>query len=803
MKNIFRKLWGTFKISASICLASFCTSSCADSYVDRSFLSDMKWKEFMSQHDMYWTHLTADPTEPTVDGPLYTGYYAGAIMGNGILGTNLYKLKENVYRLNVGRSDVTEIRKPYNLFNSARLPIGYFTLSTVGQVSQEEMRLSLYDAVTRGSFTTDKGRINFDTYVYALKDYIIFKSETEGDEINYQWNFVPQKAVSPRYIFNQSAPAGYLNHEGNANPPAKHRKIGDIQLVIQPLVTDSCMTTIGKVYVVAWREQKQQNHRLMIATVAQKDSEEEAVRCALATINKGFSETSVHLKQTHTNWWHQFYQHAAFLSFPDTRLESFYWAQYYKFASTTRPGKPIVDLQGVWPTWDTPWTAVWINLNLQLTYSWQTKANLGWLSQSLWESLYAHKENLTRNVTDIPHQSNWTDAACLGRTSSYDFHSPLDPRLVESNQYEVGNLTWLLYYYWQYCNAYGKTEELTTRLFPLLKSAVNLYFHIRTEKDGRYGLPATASPEYMNKYIGTNTNYDLASLRWGLQTLMDIDSQYGLHDPKFPEWKDFLEHLVDYPYDDETGYKVSDLYTFDNVEHRHYSHLFMIYPYYLVNWGQKENRSKIQLSVSRWRGNQGYSRTGKAAMLLSMGKGDEALSEMETFLDRFIKPNTLYAETGPVIETPFAALSTIHDFYMQDWGGVIRIFHGIPTSWKEASFVRMRAMGGFLVSATRKMGKTTYVHVKSEQGNDCVLQTDIPLQNLQITDERGRNVTYDVLDEAEGIIRISTVVDAELEITNRNTPVVKPYALPHPKSEMLYYGDGFHSERIQHLSADK
>ena len=790
MKNhLLRKLM-------SLMFVPFCMASCTNALTDDSLLAEVDWEQFLSQHDMYWNKLTADPVEPSTDGNLRTGYYAGAIMGNGLLGTNLYKLTDNVYRLNVGRSDITEVRKPYDLFNSARLPIGYFTLSTVGNVQQEEMRLSLYDAVTKGTFITDKGSIDFQTYVHALHNYIVFETDASGEEVDFTWDFVAQKAISPRYILNKEAPAGYLNRNGDANPEAIYRQEGENNLLIQPLVTDSSMTKIGKVYVVAWRELKLENHRRIVATVAQERDEERAVLTALETLNKGCRKESNALVASHKEWWHDYYQKAAFLSFPETRFESFYWAQYYKFASTTRPGKPIVDLQGVWPTWDTPWTAVWINLNLQLTYSWQTKANLGWLSEPLWESLYSHRENLKRNVTDIPHQSTWTDAACLGRSSSYDFLSPLDPKLVESNQYEVGNLTWLLYYYWQYCNAYGYTDQLTNRLFPLLKSAVNLFFHIRTEENGKYGLPATASPEYLRGNIGTNTNYDLANLRWGLQTLIDINNQFHLNDPMLPKWQDFLDNLVDFPYDEETGYMVSDMYKFDNINHRHYSHLFMIYPYYMVNWGQKENRDKIRLSVERWKGNQGYSRTGKAAMLLSMGKGDEALEEMNKFLDRFVKPNTLYAETGPVIETPLAALSTLHDFYMQDWGGTIRIFHGIPTSWNEASFVRMRALGGFLVSAMRKEGKTVYTGISSELGGKCRVQTDIPLENLRTSNRAGNAVPYTVSDSEEGIIEVETAKGDFIELYDATLPVVKPDYLPHPVDETLYYGDGLHNQRV-------
>ena len=391
------------------------------------------WKHFLAQHDMYWTSLSADPVGISSDGGLRTGYYAGALMGNGLLGTNFYKLTDNVYRLNIGRSDVTEVRKPYNLYNSARLPIGYFTLKTVGNVTDETMRLSLYDAITRGTFRTDCGQIAFRTYVHANKNIVVFETEATAGEDGYTWDFVPQQAVSPRQVFRGGAPQDYLNHEHKSNPDPERRQEGDCRLLIQKLATDSSFRTIGKVYVVAWKEQRRGLKRRIVATVSQENTEAAAIASARAAIADGLATSSAALERTHRDWWNNFYRKAAFVSFPDTRFETFYWTQYYKFASTARPGKPIVDLQGVWPTWDTPWTAVWINLNLQLTYSWQTKANLGFLSEPLWEALNRYKENLRRNVTDIPSQSTWTDAACQGRSSSYDFLSPLKPELVASN----------------------------------------------------------------------------------------------------------------------------------------------------------------------------------------------------------------------------------------------------------------------------------------------------------------------------------------------------------------------------------
>lgn len=752
------------------------------------------WPEFMSRHDMLWDTITADPVEPAYDAGLWGGYYAGAIMGNGLLGTNLYKLTDGVYRLNAGRSDVTEARQPYSLFNSARLPIGYFTISTVGKVADESMRVSLYDATTTGRFTTDRGAIDFTTYVHASRNCIIFETETQGDEAAYGWNFVPQQAISPRHVLNHNAPADYINHEGKSNPDPQREALDGVELLIQPLAADTTFSRINRYYVVGWKESAEGNRRRIAATIAQNSDRDTAVREAVDEVNGALASPAAELAELHRSWWHDFYRRAAFMTFADPQIESFYWAQYYKFASTARPGCPVVDLQGVWPTWDTPWPAIWVNLNIQLTYSWLVKANLGELAQPLWDALYDNRDNLRRNVTDIPGQESWTDAAVLPRTATYDFHAPLDPSLVDRNQYEVGNLTWTLFYYWQHCKAYNDTAQMTGRLFPLLKSAVNTFFHIRKAgDDGLWHLPPTASPEYTGGNSGPDTNYDLANLRWGLNTLIDIDTTYHIGDAKLAEWIDFRDRLADYPYSATTGFKISDTIEFTDTTHRHYSHLFMLYPYHMLDWANPVDSARMALSLDRWNGNQGYSRTGKAAMLLSRGDGEGALDQMRRFMKRFVKPNTLYAETGPVIETPLAAVSSLHAFYLQDWGDCLRVFYGMPAEWADGAFDRLRAAGAFVVSGTRRDGHTVYVRVKSEAGGMCRIFADIPVSDLIVTDASGSPKDYHVADR--GIVEVATVPGDVIVMRDKTRKAELPSPVRHPAASANPFGDGSRQRR--------
>jgi hypothetical protein len=51
-------------------------------------------------------------------------------------------------------------------------------------------------------------------------------------------------------------------------------------------------------------------------------------------------------------------------------------------------------------------------------------------------------------------------------------------------------------------------------------------------------------------------------------------------------------------------------------------------------------------------------------------------------------------------------MEAIHEMLLQSDGGVIRLFPAVSAEWKDVSFDKLRAEGGFIVSAERRGGKT-------------------------------------------------------------------------------------------------
>jgi hypothetical protein len=255
-----------------------------------------------------------------------------------------------------------------------------------------------------------------------------------------------------------------------------------------------------------------------------------------------------------------------------------------------------------------------------------------------------------------------------------------------------------------------------------LKRAVNFHLHFLTEgEDGKLHLPSTHSPEYGSGNQGPDCNYDLALLRWGCSALIQTCERLQIQDPLLTRWRDVLDRLTDYP-KDENGYMIARGAPFAKG-HRHYSHLLMNYPLYLVNVDQPDAKDLAVKSVRHWQGlgsQTGYSLTGASSISSAYGLGNDALNYLNG-LKRFLQPNTMYKEAGPVIETPLSGAQCIHDMLIQSWGGTIRVFPAVPDVWGDVVFHDLRAEGAFLVTAKRKNGKTVFVRIKSLKGEPCII----------------------------------------------------------------------------------
>jgi alpha-L-fucosidase 2 len=677
--SVSRALAGVAPLLLVLLMAVGCRSHSAQS---AGVVDKIDWPGFLARHDMRWTK----PPDK---------WGSGAFMGNGLLGANVFTTDDGKYlRWRIGRSDV--------VMGNSRIPIGELVLKTAGTLAGTDLRLGLWDAELTGTIKTTQGTIKVRSFTHAQQMAQVIELTPDAGEKDCHFEWVPGLAADPRAVYQKQQISA-----DEQNPAPQASQDGAMHFSTQALKA-------GPEHVTAWTEVPGQDGARITFLSVGFGTNGVAKQQAVDAVNQAVATGLDSLTASHRDWWHGYWPES-FVSIPDTRLESFYWLQMYKFASATREDRMPLDLMGPWYN-NTPWPRIWWNLNIQLTYWPILTANRLELGDPLCRMIDNHTDALAANAKEFR-----SDSYAIGRSCGYD--------LVRSAGNEICDLPWALHnYYLQY--RYSMDEDLLRRLFPLLKGSMNYYFHHMKEgADGKLHTTEGYSPEYPGQPApNPDCNIDLALIRWGCQTLLATCDRLNINDPLIPKWKETLEKLTPYP-TDENGLKVSASMPFA-VSHRHYSHLLMVYPLYIMNLDQPENHDLVVKSLNHWMGMpkalRGYSYTGAASISAMMNHGDDSLMYLNRLLDEKILPNTLYTEAGPCIETPLSGAASLNDMLLTSWGGKIRVFPGVPKAWHDVTIHNLRTEGAFLVSAVRQNDQTRFIRIESLAGEPCRLVTDMP-----------------------------------------------------------------------------
>ncbi len=657
--------------------------------------SNINWPSFMSQHDLIWEELPLQWNE-------------GAFVGNGQIGMMIYvNQKDNNITFHIGRQDVTEHRKAPDKKSSigvfgasgfndfTRFDIGKMNLKPIGKILSCSIRQNLWDAEIVAHFVTDSGAIDLVAscpYNNNVNVVEVSSTEKKSGAKSYQWSFKPGRAFPPRMITKGDSSAKYVR-----NPEPRLFEKEGYNFCEQTL-------TAGGDYATVWKEQEgvKPNSSVFYMTIANE------IPAAKQSVTKGKQYIDEVLKggldkakTANRTWWHTFYQ-KSFLSIPDAKMESFYWIQLYKMATCSRSDAPAVDLFGPYFRIST-WPFHWWNLNIQLAY---------------WPVYASNHLELGENYITIVDDN-------------------FETLLKRHQDKALGDFAWAMHnYYWQFSYA-GDWKSLKEKWLPKAEKIAQAYqSKLIRNASGKLEIVPLGSPEYKGFEIFPNTNYNHAILRWLLNTLITVNDKTNAGSKDVAVWKQTLTDLSPYPVD-ANGLMIGSNQPVD-MSHRHFSHLLGLYPLFQLNPDNKEDKDLVVKSVKHWhqiengKALAGYSFTGASLLYTSLGMGNEALDIMHQFLGDSIRKsriltNTFYVESGgknPVIETPLSGAAGVIDFLLQSWKNKIRIFPAMPVDWKEASFDQLRAEGGFLVSATRKEGKTQWVQVKSLAGEPCVVKVN-------------------------------------------------------------------------------
>ena len=706
------------------------------------------YSEYMSSQSLVWEELPLQWNE-------------AAFTGNGHVGHMAYvDTTDNSITLWLGRTDVTDHRKAPDSKSSlgvrgaskftdfTRLDVGKFKIFFADKIQSGRVVQNIGTAEVSMELETAGGKAAFEIFTPYGTDLQVMQIDSESP---YSCYLVPGCVLPSRMIVK---PETREEYKYVCNPAPVSENTETSGYYVQPLMA-------GGDYAAYWEMKRKADKAVVMLSIKNGVPEADvALGEAKSEVSDAFNAGVEKLRKANRQWWNEYYS-AGLIEIPDKKAENFYNIQLYKIAASSAKDGPAMDLMGPFYK-TTQWPAIWWNLNVQLTYMSTFGTNR--LEQC---------ENYVKLVDE-----RFEDIVSCTKTQT------------------CGDYVWALHLYYQYMQYAGRSAEYVyDRFRPKAEQLLRMYSGNFQEENGLIILKDTESPEYEGFKIYDNSNYNLSCLRWLLQTLISLDGQTGRNDERLAYWQDILARL--HPYEtDKNGFMIARGVPLAK-SHRHYSHLLSFYPLAIQDVSDPENRELICRSVRHWLGLDngaalaGYSYTGAISLLSYIGDGNMAYENLHHFLNKeigisLLLPNTFYTEgkgRNPVIETPLSAATGMVDMLLQSWGGSIKIFPAIPDSWRDCAFEKLRAEGGFDVSARMSEGKLSWVRIYNDAGNTCRVYLpgwDAPM---------AANGTEGIIRPCgEGYFDIEIPQGTEIMISDRQTVEMVPACRADEYIQCNYYG---------------
>jgi len=736
------------------------------------------WRSFLARHDMVWTKLPSNWRE-------------APWTGNGMLGSMSW-VESDALRMQVFRGDVQAHRpvtQGFSGFTRARLQIGSFYLKPQAKPVNCTLRLSLYDAEVAGTVAMDKGKLKIRQFTHSEDMVIVTELESVDGAAPVSLSWKPASSMPTRRGYAKTEAdfarlreqyiSKYPTEVFHPNPDPVIKVINGVNVCIQDMLG-------GSRHVTAWKMIKTGEGKQRLAvSIANRWPEEtnDPVAEAVTAVNKVCNLNTNDYKawkQRHCDWWHAYYP-AAFVSVPDTEVETVYWTTMYKLGSATRGDRVMIDTAGIWQT-PSKWPDSHWDFNIPYCYYPMPTANRVEMGQSLIRPFNTYQDNLIKNVRPVEWQQ---DSAFLPVTTGHDLYQPKD---VDDRGFQNtgGHLVWAMHACWLIYRGSMDDDVLRETIYPIMKRAANYQIHRLVKREGKYHAPVSHSPEYGD---APNANYELSMLRWICHAIVASGSRLGVDAAELTQYHDILTKLADYPVD-ERGYMVGEGMPF-NRPHRHWCHLQMIHPLQLVTGKTAQERELMIRSmnnfdaVNREIGAAAFTFNGLSAMWALLGDGDRAVDQLHRFMKwPNLCANSMYQEgNNPCFESPVYAAHNVHELLIQCYDefpvsgqmqATIRVFPAVPKTWPGAVFHNLRTMGAFLVSAEHKHGQTQWVRVKSLAGEPCRIKPDLS-GPIRVSGDRW----FSLKDLGDGIYELDIKQGEEALLFSGDT-MPKPTVTPLP-----------------------
>ena len=408
--------------------------------------------------------------------------------------------------------------------------------------------------------------------------------------------------------------------------------------------------------------------------------------------------------------------------------------------SSSRPGTQPANLQGIWnsdpnPSWDSKYTT---NINTEMNYWAAESGNLSELHDPLLKMIEELTDEGSRVAKEHYGAKGWVFHQ---NTDLWRVAAPMDG--AQWGTFTVGG-AWLTTHMWERY-LYSQDMEFLKRAYPTMKGCVDFFMDFLVEHpNGKWLVTSPSnSPENPPEGPGYKYFYDevlahdyFTTIVYGsaidMQILKDLFGYYVKAAEILELDKDYAKKvdaarklLVPSQIGkDGTLQEWTEDYGQMEANHRHFSHLYGLYPGNVLSAKRTPEFVDPIKKVLELRGDEstGWSRAWKMSIWARLYDGDRALKIYKGYLKDQVTLSQFSICSGSMqVDGSHGLTAAVTEMLVQSHEGVIDLLPALPTNWSTGLFDGVCVRGGFELEMKWKDKKITDLEILSKTGNICIV----------------------------------------------------------------------------------